>query len=205
MDFITKFLDTKDPAFSLRITATVLVSLCLIITLAALCFAYQVSAAGVDSIDHFLTTEPADSQPLPDVTEPVQTETVPPTTAEPPSAEVIALQESLAAAETERDALHAQLADATAAAAQLQEDLDALREELGTVYTLRIRLERNTSFPGTSEVITFIRSVDLETYELWEPGDVITEYDGFLSLPDGSLFHSWTVILEDKYITGETA
>lgn len=195
MRIIRKFWDPKDPAFNLKVTAAALVSLCTIITAAALGFAYRVSAAGVNRMDHFLPTASISTEPLPTPTVPVHSEPV------PPSAEVIALQEDLAAAEAERDALRTQLTAAEANADRLQKELDALLTEQGTVYTLLIRLERSGTFPGTAEVITFTRTVDQETYEYWEPGDVITDHEGFLTLPSDSLFHDWTVVLEDKCVT----
>lgn len=188
MKFVSFFTGTKDPAFNRRAAAAALVILAVFILLAALYFVFQASAAGPDSIEQLLPTAPT-------AAEPVQPET------EPPSAEVTALQEALAAAETERDALREQLSEARAEAGRLRGELEALRLEQETVYVLRFRVERNIRFPDISEIISFTQTVDRETYELWEPGDVITDHTSFLTLPNDGLLHHWTVILEDKYIT----
>ena len=200
MKDIRKIWDPNDPAFNLRIAATSLVAIGVIIMLAALSFAYRVSAANLDT-----PTAPTVSEPLPTVTErPAATEAVP-SEEEAPNAEVIALQESLAAAQAELETLRTQLSDATTNADQLQEELDALRQDQETLYVLLFRLERSATFPGTAESITFTQTVDPETYELWEPGEIITDYDDFLTLPDDSLFHDWTVVLADKYIINNAA
>lgn len=200
MKDIKEFWNPNDSAFRLRVTAAALVTTGIIITLAALGFVYRVSARG-NSIECVMPPSSTTSQPRPTETEPTAgSETVPSET-EPPCAEVLALQEALAAAEAERDALRTQLSESTADTDQLQEELDALRSEQETAYTLLIHLERNASFPYSCEVIRFTLTVDREIYELWEPGDIITDHDGFLTLPSDGLFHDWTVVLEDKYVT----
>lgn len=208
--------DSNDPAFNFKFAATALVSLGIVILLAALCFVYRISAAGPQSPEQHLTTTPTATEPVPTKTESASgvTEPVPPVT-EPVSPELIALQEALAAAqaerdvlqeslsaaEAERDALRAQLSDSVTDATQLREELDALRLEAETAYVLYFRVERSIRFPSVSEAIRFTCTVDEETYGRWEPGDVITDYDSFLTLPEDSLLHSWTVVLEDKFVT----
>ena len=104
MKLISRFWNPHDPAFNLRITAAALVALGIVIMLAALGFAYQVSAIG-STIDCVLPTGPASTEPCPDVREPTAATEPDLSDTKFPSGEVAALQEALAAAEAERDAL----------------------------------------------------------------------------------------------------
>lgn len=194
MKIISFFTGTRDPKVNRKAAAVALVVFAVLVLLATLRFVFQVSAAGPESVEPLLPTAPT----APAVTEPVQSGT------EPPSDENAALREALAAAEAERDALREQLSASDTEASRLRSELEALRREQSTVYVLRFRVERSVRFSNGCEVITFTRTVDKAEYDLWEPGDSITDHAGFLSVPGDGFLHNWTVTLEDKYITRDT-
>lgn len=194
MKIIRFFTGTQDPKVNRKAAAAALVVFAVLVLLATLRFVFQVSAAGPEGVEQLLPIAPT----APAVTEPVQSGT------QPPSDENAALREALAAAEAERDTLREQLSASDAEASRLRSELEALRREQSTVYVLRFRVERKVRFSNVCEVITFTRTVDKAEYDLWEPGDSITDHAGFLSVPGDGFLHHWTVTLEDKYITQET-
>lgn len=194
MKIISFFTGTQDPKVNRKAAAAALVVFAVLVLLATLRFVFQVSAAGPEGVEQLLPTAPT----TPAVTEPVPSETA------PPADENAALREALAAAEAERDALREQLSASDAEASRLRSELEALRREQSTAYVLRFRVERKVRFSNVCEVITFTRTVDKAAYDLWEPGDSISDYAGFLSVPGDGFLHHWTVTLEDKYITRDT-
>lgn len=191
------------PGFDRRTASAVLVLLFILILAAALFFVFRVSAAGPDAIDRLMPTVP----PAAEVTRPTQSPS--------PADDLRALQEALAAAEAERDALRIQLqnsenetarltgalSDAVARNQQLIAELDELRIAQETCYTLRFRAERKTLLPGFSEILSFTVTVDEETYNNWNNGDPVTGDTDFLSIPADGPLHEWTVVMEEKSVT----
>ena len=116
-------------------------------------------------------------------------------------ADLTAMTERAEAAETERDALQHQLAEVSTRADMLQSQLDALQRECATSYVLRFRVERNVCFPRSSEILYFTRTVDAQTFDRWNNGDIVTEATGFLTVPGDGTLHEWVVVMEEKYIT----
>ena len=111
------------------------------------------------------------------------------------------LRKALDAAQAESNALTAQAAAAAAEAGQLRAELEALRQEHSKSYVLRFRVERNITFPESSEILYFTRTVDEQTYNRWQQGAVLQESPGFLSIPNDGMLHEWVIILDDKYVT----
>lgn len=114
--------------------------------------------------------------------------------------EVDILRQMLAASEEKCEVLSAEAAAAQREAEQLRGELEAIRQENAISYEMRFRVERNVTFPEDSEILYFTRTVDEETYNRWQNGNVITETTGFLTIPNNGMLHEWVVIMESKYL-----
>ena len=55
------------------------------------------------------------------------------------------------------------------------------------------------------QILYFTRTVDQETYNRWQPGNVIAEKTDFLTVPNNGMLHEWVIILDGKYTTTSDA
>lgn len=117
------------------------------------------------------------------------------------NAELEAAYKALAEAQQECVLLRSQLESSQAENAQLRGDLEGIKAANATSYVLRFRIERNITFPESSEILYFTRTVDQETYNRWQPGSIILEKTDFLTIPNDGMFHEWVIILDGKYVT----
>ena len=117
------------------------------------------------------------------------------------NAELEAAYKALAEAQQECVLLRSQLESSQAENAQVRGDLEGIKAANATSYVLRFRIERNITFPESSEILYFTRTVDQETYNRWQPGSIILEKTDFLTIPNDGMFHEWVIILDGKYVT----
>lgn len=115
--------------------------------------------------------------------------------------ELDAAYKALDEAQQECDALHSALEGSNAENTQLRTEWEALKAANATSYVLRFRIERNVTFPENSEILYFTRAVDQETYNRWQPGNIILEKNDFLTIPNNGMLHEWVIILDGKYTT----
>ena len=115
--------------------------------------------------------------------------------------ELDAAYKALDEAQQECDALHSALEGSNAENTQLRTEWEALKAANATSYVLRFRIERNVTFPENSEILYFTRAVDQETYNRWQPGNIILEKTDFLTIPNNGILHEWVIILDGKYTT----
>lgn len=117
------------------------------------------------------------------------------------TAELDAAYKALDEAQKECDTIRSQLESSQTENVQLKTELEALKAANATSYVLRFRIERNVTFPEDSEILYFTRTVDQETYNRWQPGNIILEKTDFLTIPNNGLLHEWVIILDGKYTT----
>lgn len=188
MRIITYFTGTDDPAANRKAILCVILVVAIFIGIVLSGTSPRVNAAEPSAESQ--NAQALDSRTMQDLSDNEQL-----------TAELDSAYKALDEAQKECDVLRSQLERSQAENTQLDAELEAIKEANATSYVLRFRIERNVTFPEDSEILYFTRTVDQETYNRWQPGNIILEKTDFLTIPNNGMLHEWVIILDGKYTT----